>query len=160
MVAPTPLTSHRVKYPPGTCTHHPCSPSTKDKRCGQAKRSEEGEFGALPRLWQSNSPTRTYKRGQAVCSGQAEHSGEREFGGLLRLRHHAERPRAEESQAHWQGRAQRWRSGGLPRLRQSNSHARRRRPSRARRPDRAQWRRGGSGVSPDYDYPPRTRNKE
>jgi hypothetical protein len=40
--------------------------------------------------------------------------------------------------------------GGLPRLRHSNSHARRRRPSRAQRLGRAKRRRG-FGVSSDYD---------
>jgi hypothetical protein len=48
---------------------------------------------------------------------------------------------------------------GLPRLRQSNSHARRRKPSRAQRLGRAQRKRG-FGVSPGYDTTQHARTKK
>jgi hypothetical protein len=50
--------------------------------------------------------------------------------------------------------------GGLPRQRQSNSHARRRRPSREQRPGQAQRKKGGPGVFLDYGNPTRTRAED
>jgi hypothetical protein len=104
------------------------------KRSGQAERSGEGGFGVSPDY---GNPTRTHaEEGQAAGTSQAQ------------------RP----------GRAQRRRGRGLLRLRQSNSHARRRRPSLAQRPGRAQRRRGVRGSclrlynSPTRPFTRRRRN--
>jgi hypothetical protein len=153
MAAPTPLTGHRAKLPPGTFTSYPCWPSTEAKRCCQAERSGEGEFAGLPQLRQSNSHARrrssslaqgrsgispnydttqhAHAQKKAMRSGQAERSGEGGLGGFPRLRRlnsHARRRRPSRAQRPSQA-LRKGGFGGLPQLRQFNSHARRRSPS-------------------------------
>jgi hypothetical protein len=105
----------------------------------KAKPSSAGEggFGGLPRLWHNTARPRA-KESRAQRPGRAQQK--REFGGLPDYGDPA-RTHAEEGQAERCGRAERSGEGGfggLPRLRQSDPNARRRRPSRAQRPGRAQ----------------------
>jgi hypothetical protein len=165
MTAPAPLTGHRVSLPPGTYKPYPCLCSTEAKRSVQAERSREGRF--LPRLRQSNTharrrrpniaqrpdraPRRRGVRGSLpTTTQQSKPTRRREPSATARPSaagmgvrvpppttgiQIARTPnKAKPSAAARSSAAEK----GLPRLRQSSSHARRRRPSRAQRPGRAQ----------------------
>jgi hypothetical protein len=120
----------------------------KPSGCGQTEFSEEGGFGGLPRLRQSNSHARRRMLSRAPRPGRAQRR--RGFGSLPRLRHNTARPCAEECLDQQQGRGQRKQGfRGLPRLRLNTAHpcaedirAHVARPISAKK--------GRSGESPDY----------
>jgi hypothetical protein len=72
MAAPTPLTGHRVEFPPDMCIHFLLLPSTEAKRSGWAKRSEEEGFAGLPRLRQSTSHARQRRPSRAQRPGRSQ----------------------------------------------------------------------------------------
>jgi hypothetical protein len=78
MAAPKPLTGHRVKLPPDTCTPRPWFSPQKPSAAVKPSAEEKGDPGASPDY---GNPTRTHAE-----EGQAERSEKREFGGLPRLR--------------------------------------------------------------------------
>jgi hypothetical protein len=87
MAAPAPLTGHRVKFPPGTCTPCPCFPYSEANRSGHAERSgkaarpsaaEKTGSGVFPDY---ANTTRMYaEEDQVVRSGQAERIGNDQRG--------------------------------------------------------------------------------
>jgi len=143
MAAPTPLVVHRVKMPPDTFTS--CRVSfnrSQAQRPGQAQR-KRGVGG--------HNLTYTHaEESQAEHNGQAEWNGVGGGFGVFSDYDTAQYALAQKK-ARRCGHAERSESGGVegpPRLRQSNSHARRRRPSRAQRPGRVEQKRGVWGYSP------------
>ena len=134
------------------------------KRSGQAERSGEkkgGRVGVIPRLRQSNSQARRRRPSQAQRLGRAPRRRAIRGPSPAAAVQLARTPKKTmPSAAARPSAAEKGGFGGHPRLRQSNSLARRRKPSRAQRPGRAQRRRGDLGASPDYGNPTSTHAEE
>jgi hypothetical protein len=139
MAASTPLTGHRVILPPETCTPRPCLPSIEAKRSCQAERSREESFPGYGNLTRMHA-----EEGQAKRSGQDERSREEGVRGDSPDNDTTQHAYAQKK-GKLSGQAERSGKGasGVSRLRQSKSHARRRKPSRAQGPGRSQRRRRG-----------------
>jgi hypothetical protein len=121
----------------------------KTNRSGQAGRLEEGGFGVIPQLRESNSRARKKRP-----SGEGG-------SGIYPVYSYPTRTQTEEGQAERSGRAERSGEGGLgahPTTAQHKTPTRRRKPSAAATPSAAE--KGGSGVSPNYGNPTRTHAEE
>jgi hypothetical protein len=130
---------------------------TRPSAAARPSAAEKGGFGGHPRLRQSNSLARRRKPSRAQRLGRApRRRGIRGSSPAAAVQLARTPKKTMPSAAARPSAAEKGGFGGHPRLRQSNSLARRRKPSRAQRPGRAQRRRGDLGASPDYGNPTST----